>query len=543
MKALFYEHRHSIFCIIIRLLKLHFLYENLFNFLTFEYNGITMIDIQQLADQKGIARQYIDASHNLITLTEESRVNTLEILGYPVHDQKALEAMLQEEVTKEFKNVVDPVCILNDEDHKQVYIRVPESFGEDENATITLEIKLEDGRSVQRTLPLEQVEIADFKTVDNVVYDIRRYQIITNLPYGYHHLSCEIKSKHKTIRSIEMSLIRTPVKMYTPQEIESGKKVWGVSSQLYSVRSRDNWGIGDFADLRQLLLGVHKCGGQFVGLNPMHAGYPANPDESCVSPYSPSSRNWINIIYISVNEVPELQQCQKALDLIHSQEYVTKINELRQREYVDYRGVLQLKLQAFRTILDNVNATFKEGNIYGLIGRNGSGKSVFLKILCNFYSPTSGEVLYDGINIFKENTFPPDTRALIEKPAFLPDISGFENLKMLASIQQLIGADEILEALEKVNLIEDKDKKYKVYSLGMKQKLGIAQVIMENPKVLILDEPFNGIEDATASKLRKLLKEEAKKGKIVIVASHIKEDIINLANVTYKFDGGNVTKI
>ena len=195
------------------------------------------------------------------------------------------------------------------------------------------------------------------------------------------------------------------------------------------------------------------------------------------------------------------------------------------------------------TILDNVNATFKEGNIYGLIGRNGSGKSVFLKILCNFYSPTSGEVLYDGINIFKESTFPPDTRALIEKPAFLPDISGFENLKMLASIQQLIGADEILEALEKVNLIEDKDKKYKVYSLGMKQKLGIAQVIMENPKVLILDEPFNGIEDATASKLRKLLKEEAKKGKIVIVASHIKEDIINLANVTYKFDGGNVTKI
>ena len=195
------------------------------------------------------------------------------------------------------------------------------------------------------------------------------------------------------------------------------------------------------------------------------------------------------------------------------------------------------------TILDNVNATFKEGNIYGLIGRNGSGKSVFLKILCNFYSPTSGEVLYDGINIFKENTFPPDTRALIEKPAFLPDISGFENLKMLASIQQLIGADEILEALEKVNLIEDKDKKYKVYSLGMKQKLGIAQVIMENPKVLILDEPFNGIEDATASKLRKLLKEEAKKGNIVIVASHIKADIINLANVTYKFDGGNVTKI
>ena len=195
------------------------------------------------------------------------------------------------------------------------------------------------------------------------------------------------------------------------------------------------------------------------------------------------------------------------------------------------------------TVLNNVNMTFESGKIYGLVGRNGSGKSVFLKILCSFYKPNTGEVLFDNINYSSNNSFPPDTRALIEKPAFLPDISGFENLKMLASIQQLIGADEILEALEKVNLIEDKDKKYKVYSLGMKQKLGIAQVIMENPKVLILDEPFNGIEDATASKLRKLLKEEAKKGKIVIVASHIKEDIINLANVTYKFDGGNVTKI
>ena len=177
------------------------------------------------------------------------------------------------------------------------------------------------------------------------------------------------------------------------------------------------------------------------------------------------------------------------------------------------------------TILDNVNATFKEGNIYGLIGRNGSGKSVFLKILCNFYSPTSGEVLYDGINIFKENTFPPDTRALIEKPAFLPDISGFENLKMLASIQQLIGADEILEALEKVNLIEDKDKKYKVYSLGMKQKLGIAQVIMENPKVLILDEPFNGIDDESIEMIRTVLNEGKKRNKVIILATHLKNDI------------------
>ena len=192
------------------------------------------------------------------------------------------------------------------------------------------------------------------------------------------------------------------------------------------------------------------------------------------------------------------------------------------------------------TILDNVSIEFESGKIYGLIGRNGSGKSVFLKLLCNFYVPTSGEILYDGLNINEKNIFLPDTRALIEKPSFLPDLSGFDNLKLLASIQGKIGDKEINESLKKVNLFDDKDKKYKIYSLGMKQKLGIAQVLMEDPKVMILDEPFNGIEEKTAYKLRNILKEEVKKDKIIIIASHIKEDVFELADVVYKFDDGKV---
>lgn len=192
------------------------------------------------------------------------------------------------------------------------------------------------------------------------------------------------------------------------------------------------------------------------------------------------------------------------------------------------------------TLLDNVSIEFESGKIYGLIGRNGSGKSVFLKLLCNFYVPTSGEILYDGLNINEKNIFLPDTRALIEKPSFLPDLSGFDNLKLLASIQGKIGDKEINESLKKVNLFDDKDKKYKIYSLGMKQKLGIAQVLMEDPKVMILDEPFNGIEEKTAYKLRNILKEEVKKDKIIIIASHIKEDVFELADVVYKFDDGKV---
>lgn len=192
--------------------------------------------------------------------------------------------------------------------------------------------------------------------------------------------------------------------------------------------------------------------------------------------------------------------------------------------------------------LKDVNLTFEEGKIYGLIGRNGSGKTVLLKLLCAFYTPTSGEILFDGNNVIKNKAFPPSTRCLIEKPNFLSDLTGYENLKLLADIQKIIGEKEINEALKMVELFEEKDKKYHKYSLGMKQKLGIAQVLMENPKIMILDEPFNGVEEKTVSNLRKLLIEEKKKGKIIIIATHIKDDVKKLADVVYKFDNGIVVK-
>ena len=194
------------------------------------------------------------------------------------------------------------------------------------------------------------------------------------------------------------------------------------------------------------------------------------------------------------------------------------------------------------TVLSDINVVFESGKIYGFIGRNGSGKSVLLKMICSFYTPTTGEILFDGENIIKEKKFPPSTRALIEKPNFIPDLTGYENLELLASIQNKIGKEEILKSLDDVNLIAEKDKKYSKYSLGMKQKLGIAQVIMEDPKIMILDEPFNGIEEKTDDKLRELLKSEAKKDKIIIIASHIKEDIENLCDVIYKFDEGKMEK-
>lgn len=193
-------------------------------------------------------------------------------------------------------------------------------------------------------------------------------------------------------------------------------------------------------------------------------------------------------------------------------------------------------------VVNNVTVTFNSGNIYGIVGRNGSGKSVFLKLICAFYIPSEGIILQDNFNYIEKNSFPKDTRALIEKPNFISNISGFENLKLLASIQNKITDDKILETLKKVDLYEERNKKYGEYSLGMKQKLGIAQVLMEEPKCLILDEPFNGIDRKSVEKIKKILLEEKINGKLIIITSHIKKDIETLSDYIYEFDCGVLQK-
>lgn len=191
-------------------------------------------------------------------------------------------------------------------------------------------------------------------------------------------------------------------------------------------------------------------------------------------------------------------------------------------------------------VIDNINITFTEGNIYGLYGRNGSGKSVIMKLICGFLIPTEGQILFDGIDFNTNDEYPNSLRAVIERPSFFPNLTGYENLKLLAEIQNKISDKEIIESLKIVNLINEKDKKFSKYSLGMKQKLAIVQAIMEDPKIIILDEPFNGIEEKTVSKLIKYLKEEKQKGKIIIFSTHIKEDLDNLADKIYKIENGSI---
>lgn len=189
-------------------------------------------------------------------------------------------------------------------------------------------------------------------------------------------------------------------------------------------------------------------------------------------------------------------------------------------------------------ILQDIDLELKPNKIYGLIGRNGSGKTVLLKTICGIIEPDRGSILFDDEEYLKKYGVPKSTRALIESPDMINDLTGFENLKLIASIQKKLSDEEIYDVLSLVGLKGEENKKYKEYSLGMKQKLGIAQVIMEDADLLIFDEPFNGLDDASTKAMRELMKKLKKKNKIIIIATHIREDIDNLIDELYKIDAG-----
>ena len=314
---------------------------------------MTQNQIQELADKAGIARDYLDVSNNLVTIDPKNRADMLKIMGYPIDDQKALELKLEQARVKECKDILDPVTVLNDKDFKCLYLRTRADVRE--SAVISWSIELEDHSRISDTVPLDEIEIADYFDLDGEQYDLRRFIIHDDLPYGYHHFSCVITDGYRIFNSIRESLIRVPSRMYMPEDLEKGRKLWGVSVQLYALRSEENWGVGDFNDLKKLLPQLAKTGGSFVGLNPVHAGYPASPDPCNVSPYSPSSRQWLNICYISVPEVPEFVQCEEACALVRSKAFQQKLRALREREYVDYRAVLDLKLEVLRIIFDRMH--------------------------------------------------------------------------------------------------------------------------------------------------------------------------------------------
>ena len=186
-----------------------------------------------------------------------------------------------------------------------------------------------------------------------------------------------------------------------------------------------------------------------------------------------------------------------------------------------------------QTVLDNVSLSCEAGRIYGLVGRNGSGKTVLLKCLCGILQPTSGEVIVWGQQVNSSTDYPDNIGFIIESPGFLPHESGLSNLVHLASIRKKVGIDDIRQSMMMVGLDPNLKKHVGKYSMGMRQRLGIAQAIMEKPGLLILDEPMNGLDNQGVADIRELLLTLKESGVTILLASHFKDDIAYLCDEVY----------
>lgn len=191
-------------------------------------------------------------------------------------------------------------------------------------------------------------------------------------------------------------------------------------------------------------------------------------------------------------------------------------------------------------VLEHVNMVLESGHIYGFVGRNGSGKTMLMKHICGFVRPTQGSVSVNGRVVGKDIDIPEDMGIIIESPGFLAEYSAYQNLRLLAMIRGRIGRKEIYEALRRVGLDPESKKHVGKYSLGMRQRLGLAQALMEDPSILVLDEPMNGLDNEGVAQIRELLAGCRDSGKLVVIASHTKEDIDILCDTVYYMDHGRV---
>ena len=192
-------------------------------------------------------------------------------------------------------------------------------------------------------------------------------------------------------------------------------------------------------------------------------------------------------------------------------------------------------------VLKDVSMALESGSVYGFLGRNGSGKTMLMRALCGFISLTEGSIEMDGSRLGSGEDFPRNLGMLLETPVFLPERTGYENLRLLAAIRGEAAGDDIRKALEQVGLDHGDRRKVGKYSLGMRQRLGIACAIMEGPELLILDEPFNGLDEGGCKMLRELIVRYRKEGCLIVLACHDREELEFLSDTIYRVDSGSFT--
>lgn len=298
---------------------------------------------EQLVQARGIESEYIDAWGNQAVIKQESKEKILAAMGYPMDDEAALMESINQEAQSYWLTVAEPVIVSKEGRQTTFSFKLPIDYANDE---LTLNILQGD----------KQVAGFSFTPVDNELVaaveirdvEIQQYLLAIDLELDLGYYQFELIEQGIEEPLGQGKLIIAPDACYKQPQLQQGKKMWGPSVQLYCVKSEKNWGVGDFSDLNYLVEKVAQRGADFVGLNPIHALYPANAN-AC-SPYSPSSRRWLNIIYIDVQAVTGFDQCQAVQAIVNEGQFQQQLAAARDAEQVDYGSVMDLKLRALQPL-------------------------------------------------------------------------------------------------------------------------------------------------------------------------------------------------
>ncbi|MAI64940.1 MAG: 4-alpha-glucanotransferase [Alteromonas sp.] len=307
--------------------------------------------LQQLVEMRGIETHYVDAWGKPTTIAEPSKAKLLNALGYDTSSDEKIQSQITQDINAVWLSPLNPVQVIRSSHDVYLPVRLPIELVNDEHL---VDITFEDGTQHEYSfVPVDQ-EMSSMAHIDDVEFHEYLVKLPIDFPLGYHNIV--LKADDDQLATSRM--IVAPEACYTPDEIKAGKKIWGLSVQLYCVRSEKNWGIGDFSDLAQLIDKAAGVGADFIGLNPIHALYPANPN-AC-SPYGPSSRRWLNYLYIDVTAVDGYDD-KAVQDVVSTEEFKALLQQARDAEHVDYEAVAHLKLSALYALFNVYNDTFLKG--------------------------------------------------------------------------------------------------------------------------------------------------------------------------------------
>jgi 4-alpha-glucanotransferase len=333
---------------------------------------------------KGIDPHFIDAFGKPTTVSDENIKILISRMGFDASDEASLASYYLEEENQHWLSLLPAVSVLQKTTTYLLEVHLPIDFVTD---SLIYRITAENGEQLDLTITATDFPLIGCHLIADVEFQL--YEIRLDIPFdiGYHQLALLEQGNEEPLA--EMSLIITPSSCFKPHVIEEGKKLWGTSVQLYCLKSESNWGIGDFSDLKQLLTKTAENGGDFIGLNPIHALYPAQPRNA--SPYSPSSRKWLNILYTDITAVPEFNHCAEIKQQYESTAFQQRLSALRQVEWVDYSEVTDVKLSALRVLFSTLN----NGQI-----ENAARLSAFNDFIVQKGEPLQQQATYDALHFY-----------------------------------------------------------------------------------------------------------------------------------------------